>query len=121
MVGTGAGGGATEAVVSNCNARLNDTERRMLATLSRLDTVDENEALRRAIRLAFFARTVPDDLMQQMMGDSDPEASWRPTGEVRVSVRGDLVAERINDDGATKWVPATAEEIDEYFARPRRH
>jgi hypothetical protein len=93
----------------------------MLASLSSLDTVDESEALRRAVRLAFFARTVPDDILRQMMGDSDPEGGWRATGEVRVSVRGDLVAERKNDEGATKWVAATPEEVQRYFARPRRN
>ena len=97
------------------------TELRMLTSLCRLDGVDETEALRRAVRLAFFARIVPDAVVQQVLGHDDPDETggWRATGEVRVSTRGDLVAERVNEEGASKWVPASEAEIDAYFARGR--
>lgn len=103
------------------DATLPSPEQRMLATLARLDHVDATEALRRAVRLAFFARTVPDALLQAVLGEGEPDAAagWSPTGELRVSEQGGMVAERINSEGARKWVPATAEEVDAYFARRR--
>lgn len=100
---------------------LAEPERRMLASLCQLDGVEAPEALRRAVRVAFFARVVTEEVVAGMLGPQDPDAvaGWEPTGEVRVSVRGDLVAERRNRDGATKWVPASEEEIDAYFTRRR--
>ncbi|MFK7931578.1 MAG: hypothetical protein AB8H79_25585 [Myxococcota bacterium] len=92
-------------------------EERMLSALARLDSVGPTEALRRAVRLAFFARTVPDALVQQVLGTGEPDEGWRPTGDVRVSEHGDLVVERVNSEGAHKWVPATEDEVQAYFAR----
>lgn len=99
------------------SATLPTPEQRMLAALARLDSVNAGEALRRAVRLAFFARTVPDALIQQVLGEGEPEENWQPTGDVRVSEHGDLVVERVNGEGARKWVPATADEVEAYFAR----
>lgn len=103
---------------------LTEPEQRMLGELCHLDNVSESEALRRAIRLAFFCRVVPDEVVLQTVGpnppvDHDPNG-WRPTGEVRVSVRGELVSERVHPDGSTRWVPATQDEIERYFDRGRR-
>ena len=101
------------------DATLPSPEQRMLAALARLDQVDDREALRRAVRLAFFARTVPDALIQAVLGEGEPDSGWSATGEIRVSEHGDLVSERRNGEGASKWVPATQGEIDAYFDRPR--
>jgi len=101
------------------DATLPSPEQRMLASLARLDQVDAAEALRRAVRLAFFARTVPEALVQAVLGEGEPDAGWSATGEIRVSEHGDLVAERRTQDGASKWVPATQAEIDAYFSRKR--
>jgi len=96
----------------------------MLSELCHLDNVSESEALRRAIRLAFFCRVVPDEVILQTVGTTPPVAhdpdGWRATGEVRVSVRGELVSERVHPDGSTRWVPATQEEIELYFNRSSR-
>lgn len=101
------------------DATLPTPEQRMLSTLARLDQVDATEALRRAVRLAFFTRTLPDALLSAVLGDEEPDPDWEITGEIRVSEHGDLVAERRSPSGASKWVPATSEEIDAYFARHR--
>lgn len=102
------------------DATLPTPEQRMLSTLARLDHVDAREALRRAVRLAFFARTLPDALLQAVLGEDEPDPDWKATGEIRVSEHGELVAERRSPDGASKWVPATSEEIEAYFDRHRR-
>ena len=94
-------------------------EERMLRALCDLDTVGPDEALRRALRLAFFARLVPDTVLDDLLGERDPDADWQPTGEVRVDERGRLVAGRRSREGAEKWVPATAAEVEAWEARRR--
>lgn len=103
---------------------LTGPEQRMLMELCYLDSVGEAEALRRSIRLAFFARMVPDEVLLHSLGPSQPVEhdpdGWRPTGEVRVSLRGELVAEREHFDGSMRWVAATPSEIEAYFERADR-
>jgi hypothetical protein len=103
---------------------LSPPEQRMLQELCQIDSVGEAEAVRRAVRLAFFCRLVPDEVLLQTLQPNPPseyDASvWHPTGEVRVSVRGELVAERLHPDGTTRWVPATPAEVQTYFDRPNK-
>ena len=91
----------------------------MLEELCRLDGVDEKEALRRAVRLAWFARTVPREVVDEVLSprSSLEDTAWMPTGEVRVNQHGRFVAERISQDGATKWVLADDAEVDAFHSR----
>lgn len=100
---------------------LTSTEQRMLQDLAQHDHVHDSEALRRALRLAYFCRLVPEDALMRAVhppAEGPPEPTeWRTTGEVRVSVRGELVAERMLPDGTTQWVPASPEEVAAYLDR----